>query len=54
MDEFYRRQKEYYEKIEKSKKNKEKEEKNRLLMLKEHNEKRNASVTLNLKDLRQK
>lgn len=54
MGEFFTRQKEYYEKIEKSTKKKEKDDKARLEALKEVNDKRADGVHINLKDLRYK
>jgi hypothetical protein len=54
MGEFFQRQKEYYDKIEKSQKKKAKEDKEKLEYLKEVNDKRTESVTLNLKDIKQK
>jgi len=54
MGEFFSRQKEYLEKIEKSTKKKEKDDKARLEALKEINDKRGDSVHVNLKDLRYK
>lgn len=54
MGEFFKGQKEYYEKIEKSIKKKEKDDKARLEALKELNDKRADGVNINLKDLRYK
>ena len=52
MGEFFTRQKEYYDKIEKSMKKKEKEDKEKLEALKHLNDKRNDGVLVNLKDLK--
>lgn len=52
MDEFFKRQKDYYDKIAKSSQRKEKLDKERLEVLKGLNEKRNDGVTINLKDIK--
>lgn len=52
MGEFFTRQKEYYNKIEKSMRKKEKEDKEKLEALKQLNDKRTDGVLVNLKDLK--
>ncbi len=53
-DEYLQRKKVYYEKIEKSLRKKEKMDKMRLEELREMNEKRNGSVTHNIKEIKYK
>ncbi len=54
MGEFFSRQKEYYDKIQKSVVKKEKLDKELLEQLKEHNDKRTEGVLINLKDIKQR